>query len=345
MRRFKLSVVILLSIIFVACVTPRQQIGPKALLTDTSKDLGAIAPGEKAEAEFSIRNDGDAPLRILKAKAPRGVAVEGLPLTVESGKTSLVRVTVDTSKFAGKVDLPVTLESDGPRQEKITLQIKLEVRPFLLVRPGYARFITVQKAREGTISQTLGSSDDASFRVLGVESPYPHLRVAWREVRPEQRRKEWTGRQWIVDLTLSSDSPVGHLEGHVVVRTDHPRQKSVFIPLSGFVRPVFAVTPPGALLGEIDPARAVVIKMQVKNFAEELIEVTGASTDVAGVSAGIRPIEAGRSWSLRLTFDKDMASGPFQGKILIRTASPKAPVIEVPLSGKIVPKPSGASKP
>jgi hypothetical protein len=125
----------------------------------------------------------------------------------------------------------------------------------------------------------------------------------------------------------------------VVVRTDHPRQKSVFIPLSGFVRPVLAVTPPQALLGEVDPAGTAAIRLHVKNFAEESIEVTAASTDVAGVSARIEPIESGRTWSLLLTLDKEMAAGSFQGRILIKTASPKAPLIEVPLTGKIVRKP------
>jgi hypothetical protein len=218
----------------------------------------------------------------------------------------------------------------------VALAVQLDVRPFLLVRPGYARYITVQKAREGTLAQTIGAADGATFRVLRVESPLPSLRVSFREARPDERQPAWTGSQWRVTVTLASESPVGALAGSIVVHTDHPRQRRAFIPVSGFVRPILAVTPPEARLGDLDHRRSNPVRLLVRNFAEEPIEITGVSTDVAAVRAELEPIQAGRTWRLKLLPAPGAPLGPFEGTLRLRTGSPKLPSLEVPLSGRIV---------
>ena len=110
-------------------------------------------------------------------------------------------------------------------------------RPLLLLAdPGYARFNVVQQEREGTIPQTVWSTDGKSFRVLAVESPTPALRTSFREAAAGERRADTAGSQWRIALTLPVDAPVGALVGDVVVVTDHPRQQRLYLPLSGFVR-------------------------------------------------------------------------------------------------------------
>jgi len=211
------------------------------------------------------------------------------------------------------------------------------VRPFLLARPGSARYVFVQGADDGTIAQTVWAVDGADFQVLEARSPEPHLRVVFREARAAEAEPGAAGRQWRIELTLASSSPVGPLRGVVVVRTDHPRQPELRIPVSGFVRPMFAVTPPAARLGDVDPARAPHLSLHVKNFAEERVALTGVSSDVPGIGAELVTVEAGRVYRVRLSVRPDTPAGPFSGTLRIRTASPKQPTIEVPLAGRIVP--------
>ena len=60
-------------------------------------------------------------------------------------------------------------------------------------------------------------------------------------------------------MTLSKEAPVGPVADHVLVRTNHPKQKRIEIPVSGFVRPMVAVTPPAVNFGKVDTGRVAAV--------------------------------------------------------------------------------------
>lgn len=299
------------------------------------RDLGILAVGDPISAEFSVLNRGQAELDLRSVQVPRGVRVEGVPGKVAPGASHVVRLTVTSGAGLGPLEVEALVSTSDAVQPTIRLLLKATVQAFLVMNPGYARFIVVQQAKDGTISQTVGAADGAKFNVLKVESPHPSLRATFSEARPEQRRADWQGSQWRVDATLIKDAAVGPLTGDLVVHTDHPRQRVVRAPVSGFVRPIFAVTPPNLKLGDIEPASEP-ISLSVKNYAEELIDLLGAESDVRGVRAELKALQPGRSWALLLSFDPTRPVGVFEGRVRIRTGSPKVPSIDVPLKGRTV---------
>jgi len=328
---FVVAVGLVLVIAFPA-IRPSAIFVPKAVTPSSSCQIQAVV-GDNGSCEIVIRNGGWRTLMLDKAKAPPGLTIEGAGSSVGPRGTTKIRAVVDTNVVVGKGSIPVTIRTNDPKRAELALEVKVDVRAYLVARPGYARYIFVQKAREGTIVQTVAATDDASFRVLSVESPLPHLRVAWHEATPAERRPEMNGSQWIVESTISGDSPVGALTGNILVRTDHPKQAVLRVPVSGFVRPIFAVTPPVASLSVIDPALTPEVRLHVKNFAEEAIKVTGASTTVPGISATVTTADPGRVYYVVLKFGRELVAGPFKGTIHIQTASPKIPVLDVPLDG------------
>jgi Protein of unknown function (DUF1573) len=309
---------------------------PRVTVDPEFHDLGVVGFGEQAVAEFVVRNEGGSPLTLAVPQTPRGIAVDGLGAPVPPGQSLRLRVNVDTFEANAERQQAVNVTTNDPERPTVTLVARIDVRPFLIARPGYARYITVQHAREGTITQTIGATDGAEFRILRVESPTPNLRVSFWEATPEQRDPSWPGSQWRVATTLDSVSPVGPLSGLVVVHTDHPRQKRIFIQLSGFVRPVLAATPPEVRMGDVGRQRAEPWRIFVRNFAEETIEVTEVSTDVAAVRAELEPLQPGRSWRVNLFPVAEAPLGPFEGKVLLRTASPTLPTFEIPVAGRLV---------
>jgi hypothetical protein len=307
----------------------------KITVSPETQAIDVVGLGEDAVGEVLVRNEGGRPLT-LEAHLPRGTRVEGLVPELKPGESVRLRFVVNTFEAEGNRRQTWALVTNDPDRPRVLVTLEVDVRPFLVARPGYARYITVQHAREGTISQTIASTDGADFRVLRVESGVAALRIEFREATAGEREPAWPGRQWRVMTTLASDAPVGPIIGPIMVYTDHPRQKRVLIPLSGFVRPMLAVTPSEARIGDVKRTRTDPVRFFVRNFAEEEIELTSASTDVAAVKAEIAPIERGRSWNLNLFIMPGSPVGPFEGKVVLHTASPKIPSLELPLRGRLV---------
>lgn len=309
---------------------------PRAKVAEAERDLGVKAVGDLVSAEFRIRNPGDQDLELYSFKAAPGIRIEGVPGKVPAGGTLTVRLILFSPPPPGPVLAEATIRTNDVVNPDLRIALKAEVQAFLLLHPGYARYIVVQLAADGTIRQTVGSSDATAFRVLKVESPHPSLRVTFREARPDERQASWKGVQWRVEATLLKDAPVGALTGNLVIHTDHPKQRVAKAPVSGFVRPIFAVTPPEVRMGDLELKAPGRTRLVIKNYAVETIALRGVESNVAGVRGELNENEPGRSWSLTLWVDEDKAAGPFEGRLRIRTASPNVPAIDVPISGRIV---------
>jgi hypothetical protein len=312
---------------------------PRAVVEPAPQDLGTLAQGEDVVSTISVRNDGNAPLTLGKLTPPAELSIVEAPTEVAPGASGKILVKVDTWRVAGKTTLSLTAATNDPEQATLTIPVTVNVRPFIAATPGYARYIVVQGAPEGTIGQTLWDPEDGDFAVVEALSPYPHLRVTARDARPNERQLGLTARQWRIESTLDSMAPVGPLAAFIVVKTDHPRQKEVRIPVSGFVRPLLAVTPPEADLGAVDPRKPARRSLHVKSFAEEAVAIVRASCDVPGIEASVEPIEEGRSYSLKLATTAAVQEGDFSGRVRLQTDSPKKPYLDVPIKGHVLPAP------
>jgi hypothetical protein len=311
----------------------------KAVAVDPVKDAGQVAKGDKLNQDFEIRNDGSGPLEITEVRPACGCTVASFDKTIAPGKTGKVHVVVDTVTFTGPVAKGVTVFTNDPANPQIELTVRAKVEPYIAVKPGYARYVIVRgEAKEGNIAQTLWAPDGTPMEVIKVESPWPYLTVGYRQAQEGERQPDVDAKikQWRVDMKLSSEAPVGPLAGFVTVHTTHAKQKLIQIPVSGFVRPVVAVTPPKADFGQLEIKEPVRKSLNVRSFATEPIKVIGVDSEGQGIEAKFEPLEEGRDYAVKVTLNPGMPKGPFHRKLSIRTDSPKSPVIEVELTGTVL---------
>ncbi|HEV7504044.1 MAG TPA: DUF1573 domain-containing protein [Thermoanaerobaculia bacterium] len=311
---------------------------PKAVVAEPIKDVGTVAKGEKATADFVIRNDGDAVLEITNVQPSCGCTVAEYDKTVAPGKTGKVHAVVDTASFSGPIAKGVTVFTNDPALPQIELTLQAKVEPYINVKPGYARYITVQgEPQEGNIVQTLWTTDDTPMDIVKAESPWPYLTVTYREATAAERMPEVKGKQWKVEMKLSNnEAKVGPLMESVTIYTTHPKQKIVQIPVSGFVRPILAVTPPVGNYGEIELKEPLKRSVIVKNYATEPIKLTSVDTSLKGVQAKIEPLKEGREYTIQVTLDPSLGKGPFHGKLTLHTDSAKVPQLDVEIKGTIL---------
>jgi hypothetical protein len=311
------------------CALPALAAAPKAVVEEPIVDVGKVKKGEPIRHEFAIRNAGDAPLEITEVKPSCGCTVAEYDRVVAPGATGRVQVVVETDAFGGGIAKSVAVFTNDVDNPKLSLVVKANVREPVVARPGYARFMTVQGQPADPSVQTVAATDGTPIEVLSVRSPYPFVKAS-------HRRADGDEGGWRVELRLDRAAPVGSLADYVVVTTDHPEQAEVKIAVSGLVRPLISVAPKVADFGrrELDEPQSK--SLEVKNLGTPDVEITEATTDLAGLEAEIEAVEEGRHYRIQLTLTDALPKGDFEGRLTIKTSSPRQPVVEIPLRGTIL---------
>jgi hypothetical protein len=318
--------------------TPAAPAGPapRLVVAEPIHDGGTVSKGEVVKVDFVIENLGAAELEITDVRPSCGCTVASFDKKIAPGAKGKVHAEVETIDFQGPIAKTVTVLSNDPTNPRLTLTVKVKVEPHIAVFPGYARYIYVQTLDPGTVSQTIWAVDFADLQVLKVESPYPFLTATFHEAKPEEAKPEGVGRQWRIDMTILPDAAIGPLREFLVVTTNHPKQKEVRIPISGFVRPLMHLTPQVADFGKVEKmTEAREIELSLVNFGEDAITISGVESDVAAVSGSVEATEAGRRFKVKVKLAPAAAKGELSTTLRIKTSSAKMPVLELPVKGTI----------
>jgi hypothetical protein len=312
---------------------------PRAQVGERTRQLGVARRAQRIEVRFAVGNEGDAPLTFGDGWAlgcSRCVRIPAPPSLAPGAKGEVVAV-IDTTDLGGRTSLRLLVPTNDPEKKVLGFEVELDVEMMVTATPGYIRFIYVHGEPTGTITQTIGAKDRDDFQVLDVTSPYPFVSVSWREATAEERLPQWPGRQWRVAATIAPDAAIGPLAGTVDVRTNHDTDTMVRIPVSGFVRPRWAVTPEALDVGEVALASSGNrFTAYYTAFNTAGLPLTAARSSVPGILVELKPVQAPHRYEILITLPPTMAPGAFDGKLLLDTADAALPRIEVPLRGRIV---------
>lgn len=298
---------------------------PRLEVESTEVSFGRVPPSDAVEVRFILRNTGGEPLTVQPNLGPP-LGLSSVPDAILPGEQGELVVQVDPRRQLGRVAFPVGLTTNDPEQPQLALQVTGEVVEYLTSHPGYARWSVTQGEVDGTIPQTLRATDGEPFEVVSVELPHAGLR--------EETTASEDG-SWVVELTLDRHAPVGAITGEVVIHTTHPRQEKLHVPVSGFVRPMLAVTP-YEIKGETELTADGVEILLVRVFATEPFPIAAVEHDLPGVpEAEIVEVEAGRTYRVLLRLPADLPKGRLLGTLRIIPASERAAPLVVPVDATI----------
>ena len=331
-RKFSISFLLTL-LPLTAVITEMAVAQPSAVFPETVIDVGAVNKGERASHEFAVQNEGDRVLEITQVKPSCGCTVAEFDKTIEPGGTGKVIAVVDTTNFKGPIAKSVKVFTNDPLNPQINLVIKANIKTLVEARPGYARFVTVYGEGAPSVTQTVWAPGRDNFAISKVESPYPFLKVSYREGAEGDDETGATGKEWRVDMTLSSDAPPGPLADFVLIHTNHPRQKLFKIPVSGFVRPILSVTPRIADFGRLEVVEPQVASLEIRNLGESRVVLGEITSSLRELAVEVEEVEAGKLYKVILTLNPGLPKGPFEGLLTIDTTSAKQPTIEVSVRG------------
>jgi len=299
-------------------------------------DFGTVPPGQTLAHDFVLRNGGSGDLVISQVHSSCGCTVASFDRVIAAGSEGRIHTELDSTDLRGALAKHVEVYTNDPSTPILRLTLKALVQAHVEVVPGHARYLVVRHEAPSTVEETIWANDQPDFRILAAESPYPFLRVAFREATETERLPEGKGRQWRVELTLLSEAEAGPLGDFVVLETNHPQAPTVRIPVGGMVRPVLAVIPPAADFGQVSLASPQRARLEIRNFASEAIALTGVDSDLEAVEASIEAIEDGRRYRLLVTLQPSLPKGAFSSTLRVHTSSLKQPTLEVVLKGTVL---------
>ena len=308
---------------------------PKAVVDEPVFDAERVNKGKNIVHDFVVKNEGTTPLRITDVRPACGCTVADYDEVIAPGASGKVHAVLDTTSFAGPISKGITVLTDDPENPQLTLTVKALVEPLVFVKPGYARFIQPQLSEPGTVEQLIFTRSFDALEVVDVTSPYPFLTTVARPAKADEVDSNGSGKQWVVTFTVDYEkAPVGALGDYVVVKTNHPEQTEVPIPVSGFVRPMVVVTPQDLDFGKIQVSgESAQAQLVVKNYGREDIEISFKDSTVPGVRVNVDSVEAGREYTLEVMLGPELPKGDFSGAIHLQLDHPKQKSLTIPLKG------------
>jgi hypothetical protein len=309
---------------------------PALVVAQPVHEAGKVHRGDAIEAVFTLENHGDGDLVIKSADPSCGCTVASFDRKIAPGATGMVRARVDTGGFAGAISKGVTVLSNDPTNPRVVLTIHADVQADVLLAPTYARILQVQTQDAAKAQVRLWCEDGTALEIRGVHSPKPWIQASARRAEAGELDAGKPAPQWIVEVALTGDAPLGPLGESIGLDTNHPRQPVVELPLSGFVRPLLATVPEIADYGTLGPgANKSRFVLKLFNFGKGDVTVTSATSDLRFLTVSVSPEDRGRRFRIQLDLAADAPKGKFEGKLRIETTSPVMPVLEVPVRGKV----------
>ena len=309
---------------------------PRAVVATTVVDVGLIVRGDLSDHVFEISNEGDSVLELVEVDPACGCTVVDYDDSIAPGESGKVVATLNSKGMRGAISRLIQVFTNDPRNPRIDLVIKANVRAYVEASPGYARFLAVLGQGGAAVKQTLYSDEPGELVVTKVRSPYPFIEVRSYEAPEGERLAGRSGRQWVVEMSLAPDAPEGSFADFVEVELEHSHLRNMRIPVSGFIQPVVAVLPRVADFGRKDLSTPHTAILEVKNLGKPDVTLGVVETSVAGLSPEVEVVDEGRLFRLRLTLDPAMPKGDFRGTLTIPTSSPLQPEVTIDVRGTIL---------
>ena len=310
------------------------QSGPSLAVDEPIHDIGVVEAGSDVTHTFVLRNEGDAVLTIVDVEPDCGCTVVSYDRSIAPGGSGEVTARIDISTFFGPIAKYLVVHTNDSATPEISLAIKVEVRPLVEVHPGYARFLTVVGEEAEPVDQVIWASDIDDLEVRNVRSPYSFVSARARQAKEGEERSEGQGQQWVIEVELASDAPIGPMAGHIELETNHPQKPTMRIPVSGFVRPILAASPPFADFGPREITGPVRASVEIKNFSEEEISLTEVVSSLSQIDTEIQV--DGDDHYIIMILNPGLPAGEFSGTVTVTTTSQRVPTLEIEVRGTVL---------
>lgn len=297
-------------------------------------DFGSVLQGVVVEHAFTLRNQGDAPLRITEVRASQGLAMKAVPAVVPARAEHALPVALDTARLSGPLAMSLVVAlDDGTERE---FHLGGQVLPPMEVRPRPAFFVSTQKGQSRQAVLDLYNHETAPV-TLALPMPTPtaqaRYRLALQEVEP--------GRHFRLTLTVPEDAPAGRFSEFIALASSSARKPKVPLGVNIQVRERVYTFPDTVDFGTVrlrdlqSPSAANTQTLMIYQSGGDAFRAVPALKDMqAAVTA--EPGPQGDRVQVTLALPPGTPIGPLRGTLTLSTNDAGFAQVTVPVTGQVV---------
>lgn len=323
-----------LLVLFTAVVAGPAAAAPKIATDSFKKDLGKVKSGTVVEDSITFRNDGDAPLEVLRLQSSCPCLTLGEiaanQLKLAPGAALEVPFAYDTKDLYGDQGAAIVVASNDPVMPAVVFDLTVYVDILLVVRPpkGVSWGLV---PRGGTIDMALDffpGDKTNGIELLGIRVSEPGLAV-----KTEKGMLKDTPRV-TARFAVDPNAPLGEMHNSVTARLRiGDEETTVTLPLTGHVIGDVMVLPPAINSPKSErPQGSYISRIMVQSSypGTPAPAVLGAIA-VGPLRAVIHPDSEENQHTISVHVADNAPSGPLTGTVYVMVDSPDQPITAVPV--------------
>ncbi len=316
--------------------------GPAGELTfeKVKNDFGTISDENPMNTSFVFTNTGKGTLQMKQPRGSCGCTVPNLEkLVYEPGEKGEIKVTfTPKGKPTGKAHTTVTVESNDPAHQTMTLDIEADIRPIFRADP---MMINAGQAQRGqTVTQKLAViSRKADITVIQATPSSPRLLT---KVLPPQQVTEngETLTKTEIEVSIPEGATAGPLQENITVRTNDPN-RFVTVYVTGEILGMIQPSPNAINIPMLEMGQQVNTTVRLSPRAGKAFKVTGIlDQPVAGTAGQIFKFDTKEdttttpsTWVITGTGIAPSQPGRLSGEWVVSTDLPDEPTLRIRYNG------------
>ncbi len=304
----------------------------RIVIPERTLDFGSVVQGDTVVRDFSVKNDGNAPLYIQRVVSACGCTATNISKEqVNPGDAATIRASFDTTGFSGQKTKTIRVFTSDLDEPSFVLSLKGTIVPDLVITPSRIAFDDVSVGSEqwppqATIQLTVRQT--SPLEIVEVQSLSPAVIVTAKNSSP---------KSWTLLVALDPKASVGELRERLVVSLRGGKEDSVNIPVFARIVGSVRATPPTVSLGIIEGTQVIERQVKLESLGKGSVTFGSVTTSDKALKGSVVSVGEGRGGVLTISVDPKLVnkelratvsvSGPQEGPITISVYGIKPPVV------------------
>lgn len=286
-------------------------------------DFGIVAVASKTEFRFPIHNPHSQPMHIQTVRASCGCTTPVVETPyIEPGQSGSLLAKFNTPTFRGKKGATLTVVIDKPFYQEVRLRVDGYIRSDIVFHPGEVDFGMVNQGDAVAKSTKILYAGRGDWEVVDLRANQPWLVPEKKQIKREGGRIEY-----MINVTVREDAPVGFFQDEVIVMTNDRAMPKVPLRVTGRVDAPLTIAPQSLALGQLQPGESVTERLVIRSKSAFTID----SITCEGWKVDFEPSAKAKTMHIfNATFTATEANGAQKKPVVIVTGG------ENPVTAKAV---------